>query len=55
MEPKLVAWVERQERVTFFRSAEDGVWTIEWFNLKARFNFMQDTNLTTLIERVIKQ
>lgn len=54
MDEAFQRWIAQQERVTLYRSEDEGLWFVEWFNLKAKFNWKSNTNLQELIEEVIK-
>ena len=48
-----IKWAAKQERVTLYQDA-DGVWFLEWFDLKAKFNWSSDKDPVELIERIIR-
>ena len=50
----LQKWMEDQERVTFYRCLDTRDWYIEWFNDKAKYNYVYGPSLIKLIEEHCK-
>ena len=47
---KLIEFAEKNERVTLYQS--EGVWYIEWFNLKGGFQFVSGATAIELVEEL---
>ena len=47
---KLIEFAENNERVTLYQS--EGVWYIEWFNLKGGFQFVSGATAIELVEEL---